>query len=307
MDASSTGQPSVTTTGTAMIRTLKISKLLSSVFGAALLLPLVISACDGEVGDATVGDTTVGDSDPNNTSSTSQATDNPQTTDQEPDTTSTTGETTGCDDPNIECMCEDDSACPPSSYCEDGVCVEWEMTTSTTGEPTGSTGNACQVNEDCPPGSECIEGECLNDPMTTGSTGDPTGDPTGSTTGDCGDPNILCCETDNDCPPGQLCGNGVCEGEGSTGDPGVCGDGVVDFFEECDDGNNIPNDGCEPDCTLSGQCNDPNDPNCCQDDSECAPGEICDLQTGMCLGGGLQCNSNADCPPMMQCANGLCI
>lgn len=31
----------------------------------------------------------------------------------------------------------------------------------------------------------------------------------------------------------------------------VCGDGVIDPVEECDDGNVIPNDGCDPDCTRT--------------------------------------------------------
>lgn len=33
------------------------------------------------------------------------------------------------------------------------------------------------------------------------------------------------------------------------GSGGVCGDGIVDGAEECDDGNDTPTDGCEPDCT----------------------------------------------------------
>jgi cysteine-rich repeat protein len=28
-----------------------------------------------------------------------------------------------------------------------------------------------------------------------------------------------------------------------------CGDGVREFFEECDDGNQVDGDGCEADCT----------------------------------------------------------
>ncbi|MBI2374391.1 MAG: choice-of-anchor D domain-containing protein [Deltaproteobacteria bacterium] len=33
-----------------------------------------------------------------------------------------------------------------------------------------------------------------------------------------------------------------------------CGDGIVDFGEECDDANSDPRDGCEPDCKTSGHC-----------------------------------------------------
>jgi len=270
--------------------------------GAALLLPLAIFACDGEVGDATVGET-----DPN-TSSTSQATNNPQTTD-EPDSTTTTGDVTststgGCEDPNVECMCNDDADCPPSQTCSNnGVCVgesgetDDPMTTTTTGDPTGN--DVCGGDEDCPPGTECIDGLCLGDPMTTGdpTTGDPTGD---SDTNGCEDPNILCCQADSDCPPGQLCNDGFCEGGQTTGDPGVCGDGIVDADEECDDGNDNPNDGCS-NCMLT-ECNNPN---CCQVDEDCPPGEVCS-EEGMCTGGFLQCEDDSDCPPMSLCLNGLC-
>ncbi len=40
------------------------------------------------------------------------------------------------------------------------------------------------------------------------------------------------------------------DGSGSTGDPPVpaCGNGVVDEGEDCDDGNNLPDDGCHPLC-----------------------------------------------------------
>jgi len=39
-----------------------------------------------------------------------------------------------------------------------------------------------------------------------------------------------------------------------TPTPNLCGDGVVNSGEACDDGNNISGDGCEPDCTLSIAC-----------------------------------------------------
>lgn len=37
------------------------------------------------------------------------------------------------------------------------------------------------------------------------------------------------------------------------GEP-ICGNGVVELVEECDDGNAAPGDGCEPGCTLSVAC-----------------------------------------------------
>ena len=37
------------------------------------------------------------------------------------------------------------------------------------------------------------------------------------------------------------------------GEP-VCGNGLIELVEECDDGNGAAGDGCEPDCTLSAAC-----------------------------------------------------
>src|SRR5262249_31723148 len=34
----------------------------------------------------------------------------------------------------------------------------------------------------------------------------------------------------------------------------VCGDGVKEGFEQCDDGNLIPYDGCSPTCTVEPKC-----------------------------------------------------
>jgi cysteine-rich repeat protein len=41
-----------------------------------------------------------------------------------------------------------------------------------------------------------------------------------------------------------LCAAGACQ-------PPVCGDGKIEGTEECDDGNTVAGDGCEPDCKLS--------------------------------------------------------
>jgi cysteine-rich repeat protein len=54
--------------------------------------------------------------------------------------------------------------------------------------------------------------------------------------------------------PGEECDDGNPDvGDGCRPDctEEVCGDGIVDPQEECDDGNSIPLDGCENDCTLT--------------------------------------------------------
>lgn len=83
-----------------------------------------------------------------------------------------------------------------------------------------------------------------------------------------------------------------------AGPLGRCGDGVVNAGEDCDDGNDTSNDGCEPDCTFTCQLASDcavADPRCstvaCVDQI-CVPGpisssecEIDDGVTGQCIGG----------------------
>jgi cysteine-rich repeat protein len=52
------------------------------------------------------------------------------------------------------------------------------------------------------------------------------------------------CTPGGGCDPGLVCSDGVCT---ST----LCGDGVVERLEACDDGNTVNSDGCESDCTAT--------------------------------------------------------
>ena len=120
-----------------------------------------------------------------------------------------------------------------------------------------------------------------------------------------------------------LCGNGVpdpgeeCdEGAGNSNAPDAtcrldctnagCGDDIVDTGEECDDGalnSNAPDASCRLDCTFP-ICGDgivdPLAGEQCEDDSDCAAGEVCgDCECGQPLGSwifNVAPGSSANCP-----------
>lgn len=57
----------------------------------------------------------------------------------------------------------------------------------------------------------------------------------------------LPCESDSDCGPQLQCLEGLC---GGLGDPALCGNGLLDTEEECDDGNLRDGDACTPSCRF---------------------------------------------------------
>lgn len=66
---------------------------------------------------------------------------------------------------------------------------------------------------------------------------------------------------------------------GGGNDDHICGNGVIESGEACDDGNTIPGDGCN----------------------------ACQLETGDCVPFGGQCTDDADCCDDFPCIDGICI
>ncbi len=103
-------------------------------------------------------------------------------------------------------------------------------------------------------------------------------------------------------PPPPMCGNGIIEGGESCDDHNVtpgdgcsatchwearCGDHHLDAGEVCDDGNNLSGDGCRSDCLSNETCGN--------HIIDYAAGEVCD-STPTCA---------ADCHSLTGCGNGV--
>ena len=123
--------------------------------------------------------------------------------------------------------------CQPST-CGDGF-VDPRSGEECEGETAGCV--SCRFVCECPDAPcatpRCDGAECVLTPLPEG---------TGCSTPDGND---------------GVCAGGVCR---ST----LCGNGVLDSGEACDDGNVTSNDGCEPDCSLT-----------CEVDSDCDDNDRC--------------------------------
>src|SRR5208283_1881221 len=117
--------------------------------------------------------------------------------------------------------------CPTGDVVCAGACV------NTTNNPSncGTCGNACAAGEACVAGvCTCPSGQVFCGNACVNETSDP------NNCGACG----------HACASGQGCTSGVC---GTTG-AAVCGNGIREAGEQCDDGNTTNLDGCSSTCQL---------------------------------------------------------
>lgn len=92
---------------------------------------------------------------------------------------------------------------------------------------------------------------CGSDPASMAGDGSETSS-TSSTTGSSTEPASSTLSEDASSSSGSTSDQADSTSTGEEVEPG-CGDGVLQKGEVCDDGNDVEGDGCNPDCTLSGE------------------------------------------------------
>lgn len=116
---------------------------------------------------------------------------------------------------------------------------------------------------------------------------------------------------DNDCDGALDCDDTDCAFDQACSSPNqVCGNGIVEGSEQCDDGNTLNGDGCSSNCLQSELCNPLDPAPVCGPDARCIPDTdvipFCESGTGS-LGHASACNSNSECLPTYTCNQGFCL
>jgi len=183
-----------------------------------------------------------------------------------------------CDPADDTCACDQSVDCPAGQLCETAAapnaCVD-----------PGCGNNVLEAGEGCDDGNTTPGDGC--DDACLLELGEPCGADAECASELCDPDNSTCtCDDAADCSNGQLCNLDVDPNQ--CVDPG-CGNGVLETGEACDDGNLVAADGCDALCLVelgepcdaaddcaSNAC-DPDSSACvCDEDADCADGEVCD-------------------------------
>ena len=155
--------------------------------------------------------------------------------------------------------CDDGDPCTGPGLCSNGFCLAGAgqgggcddgdpCTVDTCGEAgctssPAADGQACDDGDPCTAIGTCTDGECEAEPLVCA-------DNEVCTTDSCVSEGGVGCvfapvADGTPCPGGGTCGGGACVVAPS------CGDGLVNQPTEiCDDGNQVPMDGCSPTCKV---------------------------------------------------------
>ena len=201
----------------------------------------------------------------------------------------------------------------------DGGTVQPSADLGTTERDAGPVVESCEEVADGAPcflqvggGGVCIGGACVVNECGDGYVGTLEQCDDGNDVDDdgCRSDCSIGCTRDDACPStecalGRCSAEGLClkepadDGLGCTGGlcragecvPELCGNGVLDPDELCDDGNDARGDGCEPTCEPT-----------CGSDLECDNGVECDgVEACITTGGGALCRAASVLPPSPEC------
>jgi len=158
--------------------------------------------------------------------------------------------------------CDDLLSCWFGSDCQSGVCKNGKCKVPACNDnadngqetdvdcggpacPKCATGEGCAVDADCL-SDTCSGTTCIPSCSDIAQNGD-------ETDVDCGGPVCPTCGTNKNCLQASDCASGVCSSGHCA--PPICGDGITNGNEGCDDQNQSNTDGCLNSCMLA-SCGD---------------------------------------------------
>ena len=184
-------------------------------------------------------------------------------------TTSSDGCSSACQiEPGYNCTGTSPSVCNKTAVCGNGKIEYGEQCDDANTTAKDGCSATCQLETGwtCTyPGSPCTAAKC-GDGVLAGNEQCDTGMSVGSGTSGC----TATCRFQQ----GYACVLDV-NGMTSVCHVSTCGDGTQEGFEQCDDGNLVPYDGCSPTCTKDATCSNGTCTAYCGD-GIISPGEGCD-------------------------------
>lgn len=154
--------------------------------------------------------------------------------------------------------CDDNNACTQSDTCQAGTCTGANPVTCATPDqchlagtcnpatgmcsnPAKPNGATCNDNNACTQSDTCQAGTCTGTSPVICAASDQchTAGTCNTMTGQCSNPNA---------PNGTMCTLGGSGGVCSVGACTLCGNGIINAGEQCDDNNSVGGDGCSTTC-----------------------------------------------------------